>query len=201
MKRHILSFVGLTLAAACSGQSEETVQKIIDDFQPTVDKIIENGLAAKDASTQGANITPVTASGDEAGTLTIGGKVAQSSGANENLDLWVQLDSDYSDTGKIIYATDNTSDTTKLQLDIQITAQPQDNRMSGSIVGPLTVEGDVNGSASFNLTFEADLADDDANPTLICSHVTGSVTSNGATVNVDFVVPPEKENDAACTAL
>jgi hypothetical protein len=168
---------------------QEKVQAVFDNFQPTIAKIIEAGIAAKSSSAQGANISPVVRNGDKQGTFTVGGKVAQSSGLNQNLDLWVQLDGPYSDTGEIFYATDNTSDATKLQFDVQIQNQPTDNFMSGTLAGGLTVSGDVDGSATLNLRFATDLADDDNAPTVICSHVTGSVVTPNATKDLDFLLP------------
>ncbi len=179
---------------ACGGDdvnNAQAVQKIFDDFQPTMEKIIKQGLAAKDASTNGANITPVSANGTNKGTLTIGGKVAQGTSLNENLDLWVQLDGPYSDSGKIFYATDNSSDTTKLQFGLQMSNQPQDNGMSGTLVGPLKVTGDIEGTAAFDLRFATDLTDDDAAPAIICSHVLGTVTQGDQSKSIDFLLPQD----------
>jgi hypothetical protein len=183
----------LGLVAACGGGdlNNQQVQAVFDNFQPTIAKIIDAGIAAKSGSAQGANISPVVRNGDKKGTLTIGGKVAQSSGQNQNLDLWVQLDGDYSDTGKIYYATNNSSDTTKLQLSVQIQNQPQDNSMGGTLAGSLTVSGDVRGTATINLRFATDLEDDDNAPTTICSHVTGSVGAGTNTKQVDFLLPTD----------
>jgi hypothetical protein len=197
----ILTLSSLVFIACGSPATQQNVELLFTDFQPTLQKIINNGLAAKDASTSGANITPVTGNGDKQGTFTIGGKVAQGTGLNQNLGLWVQLDADYSDTGKLFYNTDNTSDATKLQLDIQIQNQPQDNTMSGTLVGPLTLKGDVQGSANFNLTFKTDLTDDDAAPETICSHVTGSVSAGAETKTVDFVIPADQADVEKCKTL
>jgi hypothetical protein len=194
--RHVCTLWALVfvLGAAVAGcgddiTDEEAVQEILDDFQPTMTKLISMGLEAKSTSSSGANITPVDGTGAEQGTVTIGGKVAQSSGENQNLDLWVQLDGDYSDTGLIFYATDNTSDETKLQFTLQIANQPADNTMNGSLVGPLSVTGSVEGSATFNLSFVTDLTDDDADPQVLCSRVTGTVSKGDASEDVDFLVP------------
>lgn len=190
----ILMLLGLT--AGCGDDEEltnaEKVSLIYDNIQPTIDKIIAQGLLAKDASTSGANITPFTVNGDNAGTMTVGGQIAQSSGGNQNFTLWVQLDGPYSDTGTVKYATDNTSDSTKLQFGLHIANQPSDNAMEGTLNGPLTVSGDdVEGTATFALAFATDLADDDAAPTVICSRVTGSVTQDGETKSIDFVLPKD----------
>ncbi len=206
-----LSFVCLLMTgtlSACGDDGvadEETVMLIYDNFQPTIAKIIENGLVAKDASTNGANIAPITAAGDVMGTMTVGGQIAQSASNNENLNLWVQLDT-YGDTMPLIYQTDNASDATKLQFDLQISSQPADNTMSGTLVGDLSVSGEVEGTGSFNLAFVSDLVDDDANLEVICSHVTGTVSSGDATNNIDFVLPDEPgaltdEEFAKCAAL
>jgi hypothetical protein len=189
--RNAVAVAILAVSVGCGNEltNEEKVQIVFDNFQPTLSKIIEAGLAAKSTSTQGANVSPVVRDGGEKGTLTVGGKVAQSAGLNQNLDLWVQLEGEYSDTGKIFYQTDNTDNTTKPQLGIQIQNQPSDNSMSGTLVGPMTISGDVDGTATFNVRFISDLEDDDAAPTVICSHVKGSVTANDTTKELDFLLP------------
>jgi hypothetical protein len=187
------------LATACGDDEEETpppitqpqnVQTIYEVFLPTLDKIIAKGLEAKDASTSGANITPITDSGAASGTMTVGGTVAQGSGSNENLNLWVQLDG-YADGDRLTFQSDNTSDTTKPQMSINILAQPADNELDGTLNGPLGVSGEINGTATFALTWGSDLADEDAAMTLICSHVIGTVSADGQTQNIDFLYPTD----------
>ena len=177
---------------ACSDDDldeEETVAAIFDAFQPTIAKIVAKGYEAKDAATSGANITtPVTAAGDRQGTMTIGGKTAQSNGGNQNFTLWVQLDGPYIDVEDISFVTDNTTDASKLQFPVQITLQPSDNRMNATLNGALDVDGDIEGTAIFAFTIATDLADDDGNATPICSHITGTITQED-THDFDFVLP------------
>lgn len=184
----------------CSGDSdndddltsEEVVQVVFDNFQPTIAKITTNGLQAKDDSAAtGANITPISDVGAEQGTMTIGGTVAQGSGLNENFDLWVQLDEDYGDTDEVFYTTDNTDDTTKLQFALHIINQPADNQMTGTLQGSLELSGDVEDTGTFDLTFTTDLDDDDTHAVVICSHVVGTVTTGEETLTVDFVLPED----------
>lgn len=181
-----------TSTVACSDDDldeEETVAAIFDAFQPTIAKIVAKGYEAKDAATSGANITtPVTGTGDVQGTMTIGGKTAQSSGGNQNFTLWVQLDGPYIDVEDISFVTDNTTDESKLQFPVQITLQPSDNRMTGTLSGALEVDGDIEGTAIFNFTIATDLADDDGNPAPLCSHITGTITQDD-THDFDFVSP------------
>jgi len=191
--RILATVFSVSLLVGCGNDvtKEESVQQIFDGFQPTITKIIETGLEAKDASTSGANITPVTTSGVEQGTMTIGGSIAQSGSQNQNFNLWVQLDDDYSDTEGLAFNTDNTDDTTKLQFGLQIQSQPADNLMTGTLAGALEVSGDVDGTAIFDLRFTTDLDDDDANPVVICSKVVGTVEADGATVDLDFISPED----------
>jgi hypothetical protein len=101
--------VAWTMAAyGCSGgdkkkkvDSEEGVQTMYDNFEPTILRITTNGLAAKGTASGGANIPEIIFPGLVQGTGAITGTVAQSSGNNENLSLEVRLDA-YSDTGDVI---------------------------------------------------------------------------------------------------
>ena len=190
-----------TTTVACSDDDldeEETVAAIFDAFQPTMAKIVAKGYEAKNASTSGANITtPVTGAGDLQGTMTIGGKTAQSSGSNQNFTLWVQLDGPYIDVEDISFVTDNTTDETKLQFPLQITIQPADNRMAGTLKVALDVDGDIEGTAIFAFTIATDLADDDVNPAPICSRITGTITQED-THDFDFILPRDTSTlDAA----
>ncbi len=164
--------------------TEAGVIDVYQNFEPTIFKITTAGLAAKDTAAQGANIPAVPLTGDVMGTGTMGGTVAQSGSLNQNLNLWVQLN-DYSDTGLVRYQTEGTS----LQFGLNITNQPSDNQMTGDLVGALTLAGDVEGIGDFDLHTVSDLADDDANPALICTRVTGTVTAvHDSTLTVDFVI-------------
>lgn len=197
------------VAYGCSGgdkkknvDSEEGVQIMYDNFQPTILRITTNGLAAKGTASQGANVPEIFFPGLVQGSGTISGTVAQSSGQNENLSLDVQLDA-YSDTGDVIFQTDNTSPATLLQFDLQVKNAPGDNTMDGTITGTLTLDGDVEGTGVFDLTTVTDLEDDDLNPAIICTHVTGTVTAEGDDLDVDFVLPLGLDSalQAACAAL
>lgn len=202
----VASWIGV--AAGCGGDKkkkvndEDAVQLAYENFQPTILKITTAGLAAKGTASQGANIPVIQIVGLVTGTGGIGGSVAQSGGNNENLNLWVELN-DYSDTGDVLFQTDNTSDATKLQFDLQITNQPADNRMNGSIVGELTLDGDVEGTGIFDLASVSDLEDDDLAADIICTHVTGTVEAGGDTIDVDFVLPLGLDSalNATCAAL
>ena len=192
----------------CSGDkkksvdTEEGVLAAYQNFEPTILKITSAGLAAKGTATQGANIPVIQLVGLVNGTGGVGGSVAQSSGLNENLNLWVELNG-YSDTGDVDFQTDNTSEATKLQFDLQIKNQPDDNTMDGTLDGELTLSGDVDGAGIFALATASDLDDDNLAPALICTHVTGTVTASGEDLDVDFVLPLGLDSalNAACAAL
>lgn len=213
MKKHLMLAVGgvvlAELVAGCGGKKkdvtdEDAVMLMYENFVPTIYKLTTAGIAAKDTAAQGANIPNITLTGDVMGTGTMGGTVAQSGGQNQNLSLVVELN-DYSDTGDVVYQTDNTSESTKLQFGLQITNQPADNSASGDIDGTLTLDGDVEGTGIFDLHTETDLDDDDANPAIICTRVTGTVTAGGDSNTVDFVIPGNltltSSQAAACAAL
>lgn len=203
------------IAGGCSGgggddddddlESEAGVQEVVNAFLPTILRITSAGLAAKGTGGAGANIPPIEFLGWVSGTAQIGGQVAVSAGENENLNLHVGLIA-YSDTGGITFQTDNTSDETRLQFDLQVVNQPPDNTMNGTLAGNLTVSGEVEGEGTFDLTLSSDLFDDDANAYLICTHVTGTVsvgTGGDDTLTVDFVLPLGLDSalNAACSLL
>lgn len=199
----------VAVAQGCGGghgkkeiDTQEGVRTAYENFEPTILKITSAGIAAKGTASQGANIPVIPLVGFVSGTGGVGGTVAQSSGLNENLNLWVQLES-YSDTGAVYFQTDDTSDATKLQFDLQIRNQPANNTMSGTLTGSLTLSGEVDGTGLFDLATVTDLADDDGAPDPICTHVTGTVTAESDTVNVDFVLPLTLDSAlrAACAAL
>ena len=202
----VASWIGV--AAGCGGDKkkkvndEDAVQLAYENFQPTILKITSAGIAAKGTASQGANIPVIQIVGLVSGTGGVGGSVAQSGGGNENLNLWVELNG-YSDTGDVSFQTDNASDATKLQFGLQIKTQPGDNTMDGTIDGELTLDGDVEGTGIFDLTTVTDLEDDDLQPDVICTHVTGTVEAGGDSIVVDFVLPLGLDSalNAACAAL
>ncbi len=180
-------------AAACEKKNKdpgtgENAKLVFVNFQPTIMKIMSAGIAAKGTASQGANIPEIGLVGLVQGTGTVGGTVAQSGGQNENLNLWVSLRNEYSDTGDIFFETDDTNDTTKLQFGLNIQNQPQDNTMNGTLDGPLTLTGDVEGTATLALGFVSDLDDDNVNSFLICTHVTGTVATATNTTALNFVI-------------
>jgi len=195
MRKTLLVVSALTIAvaaAACGDKKKkvvdaDAVETMFVNFQPTLLKIMSAGIAAKTTSASGANIPTIGLVGAVQGTGGVGGQVAQSTGQNQNLNLWVELN-DYSDTGDVVFQTDNTSNDTKLQFDLQITNQPPDNQMDGTLVGTLTLDGDVEGTGEFDLAFASDLMDDDNAPDLICTRVTGTVAAGTLSTSVDFVL-------------
>ena len=212
MRQKLLLMLGgvtiFTAAGGCGGDDkkknlddEAGVQDVVDAFIPSLQRITEAGLSAKDTAAQGANIPEIVITGLVSGTAAIGGTVAQSSGENENLSLFVGMTA-YSDTGGITFTTDNTSEATKLQFDLQISNQPQDNTMGGTIVGDLTVDGDVEGTGAFDLDLASDLNDENADPFIICTHVTGTVTlAEEEPLVVDFVLPLDSAGNPNCASL
>lgn len=203
-----MALVAFTIVAGCSGDDDDdiddeaSVQAIVDNFLPTLMRITSAGLAAKDTAAQGANIPEIVFPGFVSGSAAIGGTVAQSSGENQNLSLFVGL-TNYADTDALSFETDNTSESSKLQFDLNVQNQPADNGMSGTLVGTLTVDGDLEGTGVFDLDLASELADDDAQPDIICTHVTGSVAVSDSTLNVNFVLPLGLTSSlqAACMTL
>lgn len=203
-----MALVAFTIVAGCSGDDDDdiddeaAVQQIVDNFLPTLMRITSAGLAAKDTAAQGANIPEIVFPGFVSGSAAIGGTVAQSSGENQNLSLFVGL-TDYADTDAMSFQTDNSSDNSKLQFDLNIKNQPADNSMDGILTGTLTVGGDVDGDGVFDLDLVSDLADDDAQPDIICTHVTGTVAVTDSTLTVNFVLPLGLSSSlqAACMTL
>lgn len=74
--------------------------------------------------------------------------------------------------------------------------------MFGDLVGVLVLSGERQGEAELALRVASDLADDDADPVLYCTHVTGTVASGSDVEDVDFVITqPEAPDSTDCTVL
>jgi hypothetical protein len=177
--------------AACKKDKDpatgENAKLAFTSFVPTIEKIMEAGIAAKDLPGGAAVDPPIQIVGAVTGTGGVGGMIANSTGNNTTMNLWVELH-DYADTNDVSFNTDNTSDDTKLQFDLSIQNQPQDNTMNGTIDGVLSLDGEVEGTGTFDLAFDTDLDDDNTNPFLICSRVTGTVVTATNTTSLDFMI-------------
>lgn len=174
------------MVSACNAglSSEEQLQTVLDSFLPTLAKVLDAAIDAKDDDTPGANITPVVLVGDAAGQLTLSGSVAQSSGDNSQMTLAVAFE-DYSDDDALFWLATEAP----LSLSLGVTNAPADNRMDGRLDGPISVGGLVIGDGTLDLDLASDLADDDLDPAHLCTRASGTVSVGDGSLPVDVVVP------------
>lgn len=175
--------------------SEEQVQTAIDAFLPTLAKLVDAGLEAKDDDSPGANISAIELPGDETGMAMITGSVAQSSGENTQMNLEAAFE-DYSDDALITW---NAGDA-PLALSMGVQNTPADNTMASTLAGPIVLTGEVAGDGTFALALASDLADDDEAPDHLCTRVTGTVSVGQTSLAVDVTVPIDatEEELAGC---
>ncbi len=176
----------LPLVGACNRglTSEEELQTVLDSFLPTLAKVLDAAIGAKDDAAPGANITPIVVSGDADGQLTISGSVAESSGLNSQMTLSVAFE-DYSDDGALVWL----ATAAPLGLSLGVTNAPADNRMDGRLDGPIAVGGLVAGDGTLDLDLASDLADDDEASVHLCTRATGTMGVGEGSLAVDVVVP------------
>lgn len=200
------------LGAGCGGVNNPTDAKASYlGLDKAVGKAINLGLAGFNAASN-ANIPMQTGTGDVMGTLTVGGQVDAGASTNKTMNLWLLM-STYEDTiadpnfqnYKIVYNTDpngSAANTAVLPLlSVKLMNIPN-GTFSGSLTGDVYVDGkagDLDGKVTLNLTLTGTIETDPtvvncANP-LGCirrvaggTHVTGTVTSQYGTYNVDLMI-------------
>lgn len=163
-----LLYVALCLTAVgCSDDeidSDEAARRAYLALDGSIEKSIALGFAGFNAASS-ANIDPQSGTGDDAGTITVTGKVDQGSSANKGMRLEVGL-VDYDD-GPVPYNDDN--DTVHVVFDTEVDTLNQPsfdlqlkNFPNGTLEGTLTsgdagngvylLSGDLQGELTLNLT-------------------------------------------------
>jgi hypothetical protein len=182
------------LLAACggddSGDGNQAVKSTADaehsylGLDASIDKAITLGFDGFNAASS-ANIDPQTASGDHSGTMTITGQVDQGASSNKTMHLSEALAA-YSDDGHLKYGTNPAA---LPALEMKLSKVP-DGTLSGTLNGAFAVSGDLSGSVTLALTFDAELQPNAADATLVerkpgTTHVVGTATSGNDQYAVD----------------
>lgn len=188
-------------ASACGGDdtlsSEEEARRAYFGLDESVAASITLGFAGFNAASS-ANIPPQAAPGIVGGTLTISGQVDQGSSNNKGMRLKVGMVA-YTDgvvviDGKptdvdIVY---NTAADPALQpaLTMQLKSIPT-GTLDGTLIGDYAMTGDIEGTATLNLTFTGKLMDaGGGKPVRVpgMTHVTGTAVSGDGTYTVDITL-------------
>ena len=174
---------------ACSSSSSvsspEDARTAYLGLDASIDKAIALGFAGYNSASS-ANISPQNDVGAKGGTMTITGQVDQGSSANKGMRLHEKLVA-YSDNGTITYAT---NDASPPALDMSMKGIPT-GTLAGTLVGAFTMDGDLKGPVSLNISFTGQLQPNAVDPKKVerkpgSTHITGTATAGGASYAVDI---------------
>lgn len=194
-------FLLLAISGACGGDdtisSDEEARRAYFGLDESVAASITLGFAGFNSASS-ANIAPQSAPGLAGGTLTISGQVDQGSSNNKGMRLKVGMVA-YTDgvvviDGKplgidIIYDT-AAGAAAQPALTMQLKGIPT-GTLDGALVGDYAMTGDVEGTATLNLSFTGKLMDAGGGKVVRVpgmTHVTGTVTSGDGTYVVDVML-------------
>ncbi|HEX9576284.1 MAG TPA: hypothetical protein VF993_00925 [Myxococcales bacterium] len=175
----------LLLLAACGTNavtSADDARKAYLGLDASIDKAIQLGFDGFNSASS-ANISPQTASGTKAGTLTVTGQVDQGTSTNKGMRLFTGY-AGYSDDGLLTYQADPAA---LPALTMQLKNIPT-GTLSGTLVGTVTMSGTYKGSLALNLVFNGMLQAGAGNTVQRqpgTTHTTGTATSTYGTYNVD----------------
>ncbi len=192
MKLISLSLIAV-LGAACGGDdggidSDEEARRAYLGLDTSIEKSLTLGFAGFNAATS-ANIAPQMTTGILAGTLVITGQVDQGNSTNKGMRLKVGM-TDYSD-GTIVIEEDNVEVDISYDTNVDVALQPAltlslknfpGGTLDGTLIGDYVMAGDVDGTATLNLTF-AGRTMDGGNGLVI--RVPGSTTITGTATTGD----------------
>lgn len=194
-----LALVALT--GACSDDdtisSDEEARRAYFGLDESIAASITLGFAGFNSASS-ANIAPQTAAGIAGGTLTVTGQVDQGSSNNKGMRLKVGMVA-YTDGLVVIDGTPTDIDivydtsanvASQPSLTMQLKGIPT-GTLDGTLVGDYTMTGDIEGTATLNLTFTGKLMDaGGGKPVRVpgMTHVTGTAVSGDGTYAVDVTL-------------
>lgn len=143
--------MSLGLGCGSGVSSDEQARRAYLGLDASIDKAIQLGFDGFNSASS-ANISPQTTTGTASGTLTVTGQVDQGASANKNMRLFEEL-VNYSDDGKLVYATTASA---LPALNMQLKNIPT-GTLTGTLIGSLTVAGELSGTVALNLTFSGTL--------------------------------------------
>ena len=178
----------LAVVVACSSSSVSSAEDAKTAYlglDASIDKAITLGFAGFNAASS-ANISPQTDVGAKSGTMTITGQVDQGASANKGMRLQEKLVT-YSDNGTLNYST---NDASLPALDMTMKNVPN-GTLTGTLVGSFTMDGDLKGPVTLNLSFTGQLQPNAVDAKKVerkpgTTHITGTATAGDASYAVDI---------------
>jgi hypothetical protein len=189
-----LVFVALAPACQCGAVGSEDEARIaylgVDDV---VTKAMDLGFAGFGAG-DNANIPAQSDDGAESGTINVTGQVDSGASDNKGMRLDVALveysdgtiDDPETDDDDKIAITYETAESAPLACDMQLRNFP-DGTYSGTLIGDVVMEGDLEGELKLNVTFTGETDDDGAGNT-VRSPGTTDVSGTATSPNGDFEI-------------
>jgi hypothetical protein len=178
--------VAVFALAACGDDvsNPEEARRAYLGLDASIEKAIALGFAGFN-SAQSANIDAQMTTGTMAGKLVVTGQVDQGTSENKGMRLLTEYTA-YSDDGKLNYTT--TAGALPM-LTMQLKKIPT-GTLDGTMVGTLTMAGEIKGSVTLNLAFTGTLQPDPNDMTKVIrkagtTHITGTATSPAGTYAVD----------------
>jgi hypothetical protein len=182
------------LAIGCGSDeidSDEAARRAYLGLDGSIERSLALGFDGFNAATS-ANIPPQMAAGPAGGTLTITGQVDQGASDNKGMRLRVgmvgytegaiEIDGDDID---IVYDTAaDAANQPYLQLNLR---NIPNGTFTGSLVGDYTMTGDLEGTATLNVTFSGNIMDDGAGNVVRAPGtimVTGTATTGDGVYNI-----------------
>ncbi len=202
MRLLTLVLISAPLFAACSSDgddidSDEEARRAYYGLDESIGKSITLGFAGFNSASS-ANIAPQSDVGIAGGMLTVVGQVDQGSSANKGMRLKVGM-VNYTD-GKLIIdgeeldlaVTYNTATDPTLQpaLTMSLKGIPT-GTLEGTLIGDYTMTGDLDGTATLNLTFSGKLMDAGGGKVVRVpgmTHVTGTADNGDGMFLVDVTL-------------
>lgn len=191
----------LLISAACGGDdtitSDEEARRAYFGLDESIAASITLGFAGFNTASS-ANIAPQAAPGLAGGTLTVTGKVDQGSSSNKGMRLEVGMVA-YTDGVVVIdgeptdidIVYDTAADIAlRPVLTMQLKSIPT-GTLDGTLVGDYAMTGDLEGTATLNLTFTGKLMDGGGGKVVRVpgmTHVTGTAISGDGTFDVDITL-------------
>ena len=199
----LLCFV-LGACSSDSVSSDEQARRAYLGLDKSIGKAVTLGFDGYNTSNNGANISPQTAMGDKAGTLTVSGSVDQGMSTNKTMRLNIGMVG-YSD-GPI--AIDDKGHTISVTYDTATTATDQPylqmmlmNIPTGTLTGSVTsgttmtgkyhLTGDIKGDVELDLMITGTLMSGPNNTVVRVpgsTHVTGTAVSGDGMYMVDVTI-------------
>jgi hypothetical protein len=190
-----IAFTALALAlAGCTSNSVDSndqAKRAYLGLDTSIGKSIQLGFDGFNSASS-ANISPQSAMGSAAGTLTVTGQVDQGQSANKGMRLSVGM-TGYSD-GKIhvdnqdVQITYDTSTDPTMQPALQLMLMNiPTGTLTGSLSGTYHMTGDLDGDVTLDLTFSGQLQAGSGSTVERApgtTTVTGTAKSNNGTYNV-----------------